>query len=235
MGNKKFMWDTNLLKRFYEKYVVNWLYINQNWTQEQKQHGIENLGLAPILGTDRNTIYYSNADNMPNNQYNATIFGVRNKVTGYGAFAGGIDCEIGDRAASFNTENKSTGSSSFSCGYKTFASGNNSHAEGQETSATSVDSHAEGYKTLAQNECAHAEGWGTKASGLYSHAEGSSTSAEGLNSHAEGGGGTIASGEHSHADGWNTYASGNKSHNSFSTIFPCRRKHNYSFWKKFPF
>lgn len=46
--NKKFTWDTNMLKRFYEKYVVNWLHRDQNWTEQEKLQAVANLGMEGV-------------------------------------------------------------------------------------------------------------------------------------------------------------------------------------------
>ena len=48
IANKTFIWDFNMLKRFYEKYVVNWINSAANWTTAQKQQALQNLG---VIGT----------------------------------------------------------------------------------------------------------------------------------------------------------------------------------------
>lgn len=178
-----------------------------------------------IIKTDKDTAYFDNAGNDPNDQQNATLLGQGNTAVGYGAFAGGNMCVVGEMAAAFNTGNRATGMYSFATGTDNTASGSNSHAEGVSTVASGTESHAEGDQcqalgnsshaegdeTIASGKQAHAEGHTTQAIGSSSHAEGKETEARGAHSHAEGQK-TIAEGEDSHAEGTNTRAAGLSSH-----------------------
>ena len=75
MANKKFMWDTNMLKRFYEKYVINWLFREQNWTDEQKEQGQENLGIHQVLvsGSGVNSIVQKNTYSIADGDSSVSI------------------------------------------------------------------------------------------------------------------------------------------------------------------
>lgn len=178
-----------------------------------------------IIKTDKDTAYFDNAGNDPNDQQNATLLGQGNTAVGYGAFAGGNMCVVGEMAAAFNTGNRATGMYSFATGTGNTASGSNSHAEGVYTIASGTESHAEGDQcqalgnsshaegdeTIASGKQAHAEGHTTQAIGSSSHAEGKETEARGAHSHAEGER-AIATGENSHAEGTDTNAGGHSSH-----------------------
>lgn len=111
-----------------------------------------------IIKTDKNTAYFDNAGNNPNDQSNATLLGAENTATGHGAFAGGFHCEVGEWAAAFNTFNKATGINAFAQGDRTEAAGDASHAEGCGTKALANCSHAEGMETGTTNIGEHACG-----------------------------------------------------------------------------
>ena len=200
LDNKKFTWDTNMLKRFYEKYVINWLHRDQNWTQQEKLQAVKNIGLENvdtnfiIKRTNQNSIYIDNAGNDPGSNYNASVFGTGNTVTNYGAFCGGFSCTTGNRAATFNTDNTASGTNTFACGSNTTAAGEYSHTEGFSAS------------TSIQGQCAHAEGKKTQANASGAHAENEETVASGINSHA-GGYRSIASGKRGFAHGYQCSAS----------------------------
>lgn len=171
-----------------------------------------------IIKTDKNTAYFDNAGNYPNDQSNATLLGEGNTALGRGAFAGGSHCQVGEWAAAFNTANRATGMYSFATGTGNTASGSNSHAEGKETEARGAHSHAEGYSTVAEGEDSHAEGHETKAKGFAAHVEGKSNGALGAYSHVEGEENIAGNledewaGTCAHAEGHQTKAVGNYAH-----------------------
>ena len=91
--NRKFTWDTNMLKRLYEKYVIGWLHRDQNWTEEEKRimdHWFDdmNCSLETILEACGKTTGISN----PNINY-------VNKVLESWAAEGMTESEFADYTA----------------------------------------------------------------------------------------------------------------------------------------
>ena len=108
-----------------------------------------------LIATEKNTLIYDNAGNQVTQErdvYNATAFGTNNTLTNYGAFAGGHSCQVGNRAAAFNTSNTASGSNSFVEGSDNTASGDCSHAGGLQSRASGKRTFAYGYHCQAAGE-----------------------------------------------------------------------------------
>lgn len=51
MVNRKFSWDFNALKRFYDRYVVKWLHSDMDWDDNVKRQARKNLGVHSAGGS----------------------------------------------------------------------------------------------------------------------------------------------------------------------------------------
>lgn len=141
MANKKFMWDTNMLKRFYEKYVVNWLHRDMNWTEEQKANGRANLGLDEQISafTDSIQELYDGVVVVSGDGTNSIV----QKDTGCSA--------SGDCAVSFGNNNSANGDNSFSEGSDCKSNATNTHAGGNQSIAGADNSFAYGNGVTTSN------------------------------------------------------------------------------------
>ena len=104
---------------------------------------------------------YNNAGNQVTQErdvYNGTAFGTNNTLTNYGAFAGGHSCQVGNRAAAFNSSNTASGTNSFAEGNGNTAGGECSHAGGYQSRASGKRAFAHGYQCQSAGENAIAMG-----------------------------------------------------------------------------
>ena len=100
-----------------------------------------------LTATNKDTLMYNNAGNQVTQErdvYNGTAFGTNNTLTNYGAFAGGHSCQVGNRAAAFNSSNTASGSNSFAEGNGNTAGGECSHAGGYQSRASGKRAFAHG-------------------------------------------------------------------------------------------
>ena len=114
-----------------------------------------------LTATDKNTLMYNNAGNQVTQErdvYNGTAFGTNNTLTNYGAFAGGHSCQVGNRAAAFNSNNTASGTNAFAEGNGNTAGGECSHAGGYQSRASGKRAFAHGYQCQSAGENAIAMG-----------------------------------------------------------------------------
>lgn len=108
-----------------------------------------------LSATNKDTLMYNNAGNQVTQErdvYNGTAFGTNNTLTNYGAFAGGHSCQVGNRAAAFNSNNTASGTNSFAEGDSNTAGGECSHVGGFQSRANGKRAFAHGYQCQAAGE-----------------------------------------------------------------------------------
>lgn len=158
------MWDTNMLKRFYEKYVVNWLYRDMGWTDEQKAHGRANLGVDGVESALTETLDEFSANTpffVGDAEYSAVQKDLGNAASGTGAVSIGFATKsVGDYAFSQGNQTNASADMSYAGGSFSVTNGEDSFAHGNNLKTSNFAEAAFGKYNQTKNGVIFSVGYG---------------------------------------------------------------------------